>query len=61
MAVVQVINTLTSQSTRVMNIVRKIVLLILQHNITMKAQHITTKLKQNKNLIAQSKRLTHSS
>lgn len=44
MAVVQVLNTLTSKSTRVMNIVRKLVLLTLQHNITIKAQHIPTKL-----------------
>lgn len=44
MAVVHVINTLTSTSTGVMNIVRKLVLFTLQHNITNKAQHIPTKL-----------------
>lgn len=44
MGVVQVINTLTSKSTREMNIVRKLVRLTLQHNITNKAQHIPTKL-----------------
>lgn len=54
MAVVQVLNTLTSKSTRVMNIVRKLVLLTLQHNITIKAQHIPTKLNKIADSISRS-------
>ena len=42
-AVVQVLNTATSKSARVMHIVRKLVLLNLQHNITIKAQYIPSK------------------
>lgn len=48
MAVVQVLNNSTSKSTRVMLIVRELVLITLQYNITIKAQHIPTK----KNTIA---------
>lgn len=44
MAVVQVVNSTTSKSCRVMNIVRKLVLLLLQNNITIKAKHIPSKL-----------------
>jgi hypothetical protein len=43
MAVVEVVNTATSKSVRVMNIVRKLVLLLLEH-ITIKAKHIPSKL-----------------
>lgn len=54
MAVVQVLNTLTSKSTRLMNIVRKLFLLTLQHNITIKAQHIPTKLNKIADSISRS-------
>ena len=44
MAVVQVLNTSTSKSPRVMNIVRKLVLTCLQFNILIHAKHIPSKL-----------------
>ncbi|XP_061191730.1 uncharacterized protein LOC133199966 [Saccostrea echinata] len=43
MAVVQVLNNSTSKSNKVMKIVRELVLITLQYNITIKAQHIPTK------------------
>jgi hypothetical protein len=43
-AVVQVINSATSKSIRVMKIVRKLVLITLQHNISIQAQYIPSKL-----------------
>lgn len=49
-AVVQVINSATSKSHRVMKIVRKLVLITLQHNITIQAQYIPSK----RNVIADS-------
>lgn len=54
MGVVQVKNTLISKSTREMNIVRKLVLLTLQHNIKNKAQHIPTKLNKIADSISRS-------
>jgi hypothetical protein len=42
-ATVQVVNSATSKSPRVMNIVRKLVLTTLQHNITIHAQYIPSK------------------
>jgi hypothetical protein len=42
-AVVQVINSATSKSIRVMRIVRKLVLITLQHNISIQAQYIPSK------------------
>lgn len=42
-AVVQVLNTLTSKSDKVMYVVRKLVLLLLRHNIQIKATYIHTK------------------
>lgn len=44
MAVVQVINTTTSKSPRVMKIVRKLVFTCLKYNILLKAKHIPSKL-----------------
>ncbi|XP_056010375.1 uncharacterized protein LOC125679942 isoform X2 [Ostrea edulis] len=49
-AVVQVINSATSKSHRVMKIVQKLVLITLQHNITIQAQYIPSK----RNVIADS-------
>lgn len=42
-AVVHVLNTLTSKSDKVMYVVRKLVLLLLRHNIQIKATYIHTK------------------
>ena len=44
MSVVHIINNSTSKSPRVMSLVRKLVLLTLQHNIQVHATHIPTKL-----------------
>lgn len=43
MAVVQILNISTSKSPRVMGIVRKLILITLQYNITIKAQYIPSK------------------
>lgn len=43
MAVVQILNTFTSKSQRVMTIVRKLVLITHQSNITIKAQYTPSK------------------
>jgi hypothetical protein len=54
MAVVSIINNPTSKSKRVMLLVRKIVLITLKHNITIKAQYIPTKLSKIADSISRS-------
>lgn len=54
MAVVHILNNPTSKSKRVMHLVRKIVLITLKYNITVKAQYIPTKLNKIADCISRS-------